>query len=229
MKCAALLAALLWQTVAANGPAVARPDAMRYERAIRVAGGDRRGVAGQACAVLDAQVFPHAAPSLADLRIFPAQGATAGVVREVPYAITLSEAASEEMETARVLNLGMRGAQIVFDLEMPARAYTGVTLDLDPAVHNFIATATVTGMAAPGGKRTALGTFTLFDLASQHLSHDTTIPLQESMFKVLHVAMRVSPAPGATSSARFVPAMVRGAEVTPSREAQTIYTTVAET
>jgi hypothetical protein len=222
MKSAALLAILLWQVGLANGP----PVAMQYERAIHVAGDERQAGAGQACAVLDAPIFPHAAPSLTDLRIF--QEASAGAaVHEVPYAITLSEAASEETEPARVLNLGSVSGQIVFDLEMPQRAYTDVTLNLDPAAHDFIATAVVTGANAPRvGKGTALGSFTLFDLTSQHLSRDTTIPLQESTFKVLHVELRFSPAPGNTA-ARFVPAMVCGASVPPSREAQTIYSTVA--
>jgi hypothetical protein len=231
MKAAALLAILLWQAGAANGPPVAQPGTMQYERTVRVAAGT-----GQACAVLDAPIFPHAAPSLTDLRIFPAREASAGgtgslgAVHEVPYAITLSEAASEETEAARVLNLGASGARIVFDLEMPERAYTDVTLNLDPEVHDFITTATVTGSDALGGRggATALGTFTLFDLASQRLSRDTTIPLQESTFKFLHVELSVSPAAG-SAAARFVPAIVLGATVPPSREAQTIYSTVAET
>ena len=228
MRGAALLAVLLWQVAVANEPPAAEPGTMRYERAIRVAAG-----AGQACAVLDAQIFSHAAPSLSDVRIFPAQEAGA-VMNEVPYAITLSEAASEETETARVLNLGTgtgaskEGAQIVFDLEMPARAYTSVTLNLDPAAHDFIATATVTGSDTLRGKATALGTFTLFDLASQRLSRDTTISLTESTFKFLHVELHISPASGAAST-HFVPAMVMGATVPPSREAQSVYTTVAET
>jgi hypothetical protein len=81
-------------------------------------------------------------------------------------------------------------------------------------------------------RATALGAFTLFDLSSQHLSRDTTIPLEESTFRYLHVALRVAAAPGAAagaSSARFGPAMVEGAEVPPSREAESVYTTVAET
>jgi len=234
MKAAALAALLLWQTVPANEPPVARPDAMRYVRAIRIANDGLPAGAGQACAVLDAQIFPHAAPSLTDLRIFPA-GASG---HEVPYAITMSEAVSAETEPARVLNLGedlgassgtSKLARIVFDLEMPQRAYTDVTIDLDPAAQDFIATATVTGMEALGGRgrSTALGEFTLFDLASQHLSRDTTLPLEESTFHYLHVALSVSQAPG--SGARFTPAMVEGASVPPSREAQTVYTTVAET
>jgi hypothetical protein len=226
MKAAVLLVFLLWQAAAANEPPVARPDAMQYERAIRVPAG-----AGQACAVLDAQIFPHAAASLADLRIFPSE-ARSVKPHEVPYAITLSEAVTEETQSAQLLNLGSEGGKIAFDLELPQRAYTDVTLDLDPAIHDFLATATVSGSdTLGGGKATALGSFTLFDLSSQRLSRDTTLPLEESTFHYLHVVLGVAPAPGseAGKTARFVPAMVLGAEVPPSREAQTVYSTVAET
>jgi hypothetical protein len=243
MRAAPLFLLLLWQAAPGNEPPLARPEAMRYERAIRVPAG-----AGQACAVLDGQIFPHAAASLRDLRVFSLQDGAGqdgagqgGAAREVPYAITLSEAVTEETEPARVLNLGIdqagmsspgAGANIVFDLEMPDRPYTEVALDL--AGEDFLATATVSGMEAlGGGKATALGVFTLFDLSSQHLSRYTTLGLQESAFRYLHVALRVSPAPGAASpgpaagAARFGAAMVEGAEVPPSREAQTVYTTVA--
>ncbi|HEX9198005.1 MAG TPA: DUF3999 family protein, partial [Acidobacteriaceae bacterium] len=234
MKAAALLAVLLWQGAATDERPVAQPDHMQYERAINLGG------AGQACAVLDAQIFPHAAPSLTDLRIFPTQGGVAvSGAHEVPYAITLSEVMSEETEQARVLNLGggigggdSHGGKIVFDLEMPPRAYTGVTLDLDPEIHDFLATATVSGSDSLGsGNSTALGSFTLFDLSSQRLSRDTMLPLPESTFHYLHIVLSVSPAPGslAGTSASFVPAMVRGAQVPPSREAQILYTAVAET
>ncbi len=113
---------------------------------------------------------------------------------------------------------------------MPERAYTGVTLDLDPEVHDFIATATVSGSDALGGKATALGSFTLFDLASQRLSRDTTIPLQESTFRYLHIELNFAYAPGVEADHwPFSPAIVLGASVPPSREAQSVYTTVAET
>ena len=59
MKGALLVGVLLWQAGAADAPQVARPEHMKYERAISVGAG-----AGQACAVLDAEVFPHAAPAL---------------------------------------------------------------------------------------------------------------------------------------------------------------------
>src|SRR5579871_6315869 len=113
MRAVALLAVMLWQAVPANEAPVARPDQMRYERAVKVAAGS-----GQACAALDAQIFPHATPSLTDLRIFPVSAAAGA--HEVPYAITLSEAVTEETQTAQVLNLGAEGGKITFDLEMPA-------------------------------------------------------------------------------------------------------------
>lgn len=126
---------------------------------------------GEACSVVDPGIFPNAAPSLKDLRLFQ-DG------REVPYAITLSESEQVESKSARVLNLGMRGASVVFDLEMPARSYTEVALDL--AGQDYLATAIVSGMNEIGGAATSMGEFTLFDLASQHLSHNTTLRLQES-------------------------------------------------
>jgi hypothetical protein len=225
-----LLLLFLWQSVARDEPPVARPQNMRYVRALSVPTGS-----GQACAALDAQVFTHAQPSLKDLRLFPAQegtgrnGSAHSGIREIPYAITLSEPVTEDTQTARVLNLGTandgKASHIVFDLEMPDRAYTEVSLELDR--QDFIATATVSGMETLGGKATALGVFTLFDLTSQKLARDTTLPLPESTFRYLHVLLSVSPAPGAATSARFVPAMVEGAQVPPSRMAQTVYTNVA--
>jgi hypothetical protein len=226
MKTAALLVFLLWQAAPADEPPVAQPSAMQYERALQVPAG-----AGQACAVLDAQVFPHASPSLADLRVFPA-GATAGTPHEVPFAITLSEAVTEETQAAQLLNLGTEGGKIVFDLEMPARAYTDVTLNLDPSIHDFLATAAISGSdSVSGGKSVSLGSFTLFDLSAQHLSRDTTLPLEESAFRYLHVVLNVAPAPGAMprTAARLAPEMVLGAQVPPSRESQILYSTVAET
>ena len=80
------------------------------------------------------------------------------------------------------------------------------------------------------GKATALGSFTLFDLAAQHLSRYTTIPLQESTFRYLHVELQFRICAGVEADHwPFSPAIVLGATVPPSREAQTLYTTVAET
>ena len=222
MKAAVLFAFFFFQAAAREEPPVAKPEYLRYERSVKVAAG-----AGQACAVLDPGIFPHAAPALKDLRIFPVDDMNA---HEIPYAMTLSEAVERDTETAQILNLGKSGGGIVFDLEMPGRAYTDVLLDLDG--HDFLATTRVSGADTlerlHAGKGTALGEFTLFDLEAQRLSRDMTLPLQESSFRYLHVVLAASGAPGVKG---FVatPAMVLGAEVPPSREAQTVYTTVAET
>jgi hypothetical protein len=220
MKAVAILALLFWQAAAAN----LQPDAMRYQRTIRVAAG-----AGQACAVLDAPIFPHASPSLTDLRIFTTPQPN-GKPQEIPYAITLSQTVSEETQPARLISLG-KGANstVVFDLAMPPRAYSDVILNLDPQIHDFLATATVSGSNTLGGadRFIPLGSFPLFDLTAQRLSRNTTLPLAESSFRFLHVVLDLSAVSG--SSARLVPAMVQGAQVPPSRDAQSVYTTVAET
>jgi hypothetical protein len=239
MKAVALLAAALaLQTTTANpdAPPVAQPKYMRYLRALNVPQGT-----GQACAVLDAEVFPHAAPSLIDLRVFPGSAASSpaksqsasGVPHEIPYAITLSESASQETTQAHLLNLGAGVAHTIsFDLAMPQRPYSSVALDVDPALHDFLGTATVTASDALGGKghTVSFGSFTIFDLAGQHLSRSTTLPLPESTFPYLHISLAMAEAPGAHGSpGRFVPSIIQGATVPPSREAQAIYTTVAET
>lgn len=219
MKLLLPLALLLWQAVAPVATVqTAEPRYFRYERNVSVS------EAGQTCAVLDAATYAHAAPALKDLRIYPAgvQGA-----RDIPYATTLSQPAQPDSEPAAVLNLGQRGRAVVFDLAMPARPYTDVSLDLDG--RDYLATATVSGSNAPNAASpTRLGEFTLFDLTSQHLSHSTTLHLQESSFPYLHVELTVSPA---TTNHPFVATsqMVKGATVPPSREAQSLFTLAAET
>jgi hypothetical protein len=208
-----LLALLVWQSSADPG-IVAEPKFFRYERPVAVSG------TGQACAVLDGEIFPHAAPSLRDLRLF------AGV-HEIPFAVTLSEAAQPQGDPAHVLNLGRApNGDVTFDLEMPARPYTEVTLDLPGK--DFVATATISGMEdLHGAQKTAIGSSTLFDLTTQRLGRSTTLSLPESSFRYLHVTLHLSGAgyqPFAAESG-----MVRGAEVPPSREAQTLYTPVART
>jgi hypothetical protein len=211
-----VFALLLWQAVSPGiNTSVADPQFFRYERIITLPAG-----AGQTCIVISPQIFPNAAPSLKDLRLYQEH-------REVPYAITLSEPLQPDNESARVLNLGLRGRTIVFDLAMPARPYTEVGLNLDGK--DYLATATVSGSNDLSAKSsTHLGEFTLFDLSSQHLSRNTTLELQESSFPYLHIELTASPAPGNVNFTA-TPRMVAGATVPPSREAQTLYTTAVET
>jgi Protein of unknown function (DUF3999) len=210
VKSAFLLALLFWQ--AAPEPVTADPQYFRYERTVAVDG------SGQSCAVIDPQVFPHAGASLKDLRLYR-DG------REVPYAVTLSEPQQADSDTASIRNAGLKGRNIVFDVEMPNRPYTEIVLDL--AGQDFLATATVSGTRDPNySNQTRLGEFTLFDLTSQHLSRNTTIHLQEMDLPYLHIELSVSPAAGAREF-RPTPEMVRGVTIPPSREAQSIYTTAA--
>jgi hypothetical protein len=223
LKSALLGTLLLWQLPdRASAPdAKAASAHLRYQRTVFLPTAGEGQARGQACATLDAQVFAHAAPSLKDLRLF--HGAA-----ELPYATTLSEPLQQENEDARILNLGLRDHRIVFDLAMPRHPYTDVLLNLQGK--DFLATATVAGETAPAlnaSGRTEVGSFTLFDLSSQHLSRNTNIPLPELSFPYLHVELAVAPAPGASGGAA-VPGMLLGATVPPSREAQTVYTTAQQ-
>ena len=192
------------------------PANFHYERSVLAAN------AGEACAVLDPAIFPHAAPALRDLRLFSG----ARDPTELPYVLTVSEAQQTDPDSAPVLDLRRDGETIDFDLAMPPRPYTAVILDL--AAQNFLATAEVTGLSAmPGEPPTPLGQFILFDLAAQHLSRNTTLALQESTFSRLRVRLRFHPlAPGrAPAQPIFSPNLIRAATVPPSREQQVLFET----
>ncbi|AEU35182.1 hypothetical protein [Granulicella mallensis] len=213
----ALVATLLLQMASVSAGPVAEPQHLRYERMVELPG----DASGQACVTLDSTVFAHAATeSLNDLRLY-AKNSTV----EAPFTLTESEPQHPEDESAQVRNVAGGKGEVSFDIVMPPRPYTAVVLDL--AAKNFFATAHVSG-AEGIGKRTELGSFELFDLSAQHLSRSTTLPLQESTFSELHVELHLTPAPGSRGS-DFGPAIVKAASVPPSREAQTLYTTVAET
>jgi len=195
----------------------AEPVHFRYQRQVKVAA----GAAAQACAVLDGGLYAHAGTALNDIRLYDRKS------EAVPFAILVSNPLSEGNDPARVLNLGSTGGKIGFDLEMPARSYTSVNLDLE--AKDFLASAKVYGQSGSqaGTQGTLLGEFTLFDLTVQHLGRATALNVQESNFPRLHVELAVSAAPG-TGLQTFVPGMVAGASVPPSREAQMLYTPVAE-
>jgi hypothetical protein len=217
VRFALLLALLLWQAAPGPQPNSSSHPNFRYRRNIAVPSGP-----GPACAVIDPALFPHAGPSLRDLRLYDNQNA-----REVPYVITLSEPRQPDSDTAQVRNLGLRHRNLVFDVEMPRRPYTDVVLNL--AGHNFLATATVSGTRDSSyANQTHLGDFTLFDLTSQHLSRSTTLPLQETDLPYLHIELVVAPVPAtAPLPPQALLRMLQGVTVPPSREAQSLYTTAA--
>lgn len=211
----ALLLILAFQAPIRVAP---EPRHFHFSRAVNL----HPGTTSRVCAALDASVYAHSS-ALTDVRLY------AGT-EEVPYALLTSQVAPGS-DAAQVLNLGERNGHIVFDLEMPSRPYSGVNLKLQG--QNFLATATVSGLQSTVGMtccRTAvaLGTFTLFDLSAQHLGRSTTLNLAESTFPYLHVELAANAEPGHPGF-QSAPTMVEGATVPPSREAQTIYTTVADT
>ncbi len=218
MRAGTLAAAWLLQMAA--GSAGPRSANFRYRRDVVLPAAV--APATQSCAVLDGAAYANAAPALADVRLL-GEGTPAA---EIPYALTISETGFAS-DPARVLNLGKRGQTVTFDLQMPDRLYSGLLLQL--AGVNFLAAAKVTGLRSlKDADGTALGTFTLFDLSGQRLGRNTTVALPESSFPFVHVELTFSQAPG---QPRFEasPGLVEGAQVPPSREAQTLYTPVAET
>jgi len=221
---------LLWQAdfgAPGAGPvSAADPQHLRYERSITLPA----AAVGDTCAVLDASVYADAGNwSEGDLRVFRDAGSghtRSGKEEEVPFAVSYSEAQPTDAVTATVQNLRLQRGEIVFDLAMPRRAYTVVDLDL--AAQNFIATAEVSGSDGKGGPAKSLGTFTLFDFTQKHLARSTSLAMQESSFAQLHVKLHLHGIDGGALS-HLSAAIVEGATVPASREAQTLYTVVAST
>ena len=206
MKLVTALAVLLFQAghIVQSGPP-AEPAHLRYVRTIEPS------AAGPACATADATLFAHSASRTAeDIRLFDAAG------RELPYVLTESSSLPEPPAPATVLNARADGSAIAFDLAMPTRPYSEIDLRLN--AHDFIASARVTDQATGAN----LGTFTLFDLASQHLARSVTLALQETTVRTLHVTLRAATLTG--EPLPLAPSAVVGADVPASREAQTLYT-----
>ena len=173
-----------------------------------------------ACVVLDGNVFAHATGALSDLRLFNVAGTA-----EIPYAVTLSSTA-DTSDAAIVSNATSKvPGRVSFDLGMPQRPYSAVDLTLN--LRDFVARAHVVGLRSRGETHPIfLGDFTLFDLTEQRLGRDTHLPIAESTFPYLRIALTFKPT-GRTPLAE-IPAVL-SAQVPPDRQEQTLYTSVAET
>ena len=219
------LAALLFVSLILADEAPHAPTAasFRYSRRLAFQGIPTGRIAVFGCAPLDADVFAHTDAAMSDLRILGTQDGT----RETPYVITMS-GVSGSPEQALLLNLGTRsGNRLAFDLKMPSRPYSALDLHLE--ARDFVASATVEGMRAPHERNsTFLGTFTLFDLSSQHLGKSSHVEIAESTFPFLHVELTFAAATGA-HPVRVVPEIVKGAEIPASRLGQVPYTPVQAT
>jgi hypothetical protein len=135
-------------------------------------------VAGQSCLVLDAGIYSHAAPVLADLRLY-ADGV------ETPYALYEEARTQSTNESRPPLNLGKKSGQTAFDVAMPTSGYSDIELDVK--AQDFLATVQVSGSKTEtNNDQTELGTFTIFDFTRQRLGRSTVLHLPQSNFSVLH-------------------------------------------
>jgi len=170
MKVAALV---LLFSIAAVSPEIRY---FRYERPLSVTQSS-----GQTCAVIDPAIFPHAAPELADLRLYMDNA-------EIPYVIQLAEPLKAEEKSITPFNLGDRHGLTVFDAEMPEAHYRDVELAI--SARDFIATVNVAGSQSKAGSaQTRIGSYTVFDLTSQKLGRSTVLHLPESDFRFLHFSI----------------------------------------
>ncbi len=169
----------------------------RYRRAVQNTSQSK----GQTCLVLDAALFPHAAPQLSDLRLYH-EGA------ETPYVIRMAAPVDTTQKPISPLNLGIRAGEVAFDAEMPQGSYSDISLDVN--AHDFIATVTVSGSHTNDeSSSTRLGTYTIFDLTGQKLGRSTVLHLPASDFHYLHFHIKgpIRPADVVGLSAGRLPAM----------------------
>jgi hypothetical protein len=157
--------------------ALAAPSAeiryFRYERPVENAPQH----AGQTCLALDSAVFAHAAPQLADLRLY--RGGT-----ETPYVLQTAAPVVAAPQQIAPLNLGRRGGETVFDAAMPEGSYSD--LQLGVTGRDFIASVSVSGSQSQSSAQTKLGSYTIFDLSRQRLGRSTVLHLPQSDFRFLH-------------------------------------------
>lgn len=198
-----LLTGLLLLAFAAPAPEIRY---FRYQRPVQLPA----GAAGQACLAVNPAIFPHAAPGLADLRLY---NGTA----ETPYVVQTSEAITGSPQQIALLNPGRNNGKTVFDAEMPPGSFTD--LDLAVSGRDFIATVTVSGSQAQDSSATRIGAYTIFDLSGQKLGRSTVLHLPNSDFRFLHFAIA-----GPLTPASFTGLTVSQRPVIPPE-----YVTVAQT
>jgi hypothetical protein len=221
-----LLAAAFLLLAAANAPPNEPAlNAFRYDRQVLSPAISPQNASPNACATLDANVFAHTSPGLADLRLLDSTGKL-----EIPYVVTVSNT-SPTSDAARIFNAIPSNAatgkpQLNLDLEMPHRPYSQV--DLTFQLKNFVASAHVLGLRTLNDPHPVfLGDIPLFDLTAQNLGSGTSLPIAESTFPYLHLRLTFQPAPQSPAPV-LTPSTVASAQVPPARQAQTLYTGIAQ-
>jgi len=150
-------------------------------REITIASPDRQNYL-----VVDRDVWQHARPDLADLRLY--DGLT-----QVPYELKSAEAGTSSQESeVKILNLARRGDHTEFDLDVtPITEYNRIHLTLDKK--DFLVSASAEGRDALTGGVSAPwpSPSTLFDFSRENLGSNSTIIVPTWSFRYVHV--RLSP------------------------------------
>jgi hypothetical protein len=159
--------------------------------------------------VVDGDVWAHARPDLADLRLYDR-------TNQVPYELKseLAGTSSQEAE-AKILNLAGRGDHTEFDLDVaPVTEYNRIHLTLDR--RDFLVTASAEGRDAlvKGAAAPWPSPSTLFDFSRENLGSNSTITLPTWSFRYIHV--RLSPG--------ILPAAVKRATVAHLEEKTALWT-----
>jgi hypothetical protein len=160
--------------------------------------------------IVDEEIWTHARPDLADLRIYDGDS-------QVQYALSQQRGgASTHEEPARILNLGSVSGHTEFDLDLgQVPEYDRIRLQLD--AKDFVITASLAGSSEPGSKTlTQLPPSTLYDFTREELGSNAVLRLPSSNFRALHVKL----------SAGISPAQVKSASVYNLQERKAAWTTV---
>jgi len=204
MKCASIAFLLLFSFSSSTAPEAAIPYFTNV-RDVEVSQPDHQNYL-----VVDEEIWAHARPDLADLRLYDG---------DVQVQFALSEqygGVSTEQQEGKILNLGSIAGHTEFDIDVGAiTEYDRVHLRLD--AKDFVATASVAGLNALGqGPTTELGSSTLYDFTREALGSNSMLKMPTSSFRYLHIKL----SPG------IHPQQVKGATVSNLHEKQAGWTNV---
>jgi len=163
-------------------------------------------------AVVDEEIWNHAASDLSDLRFFDGE-------TQVPYVLQQQRArVSSEEQAAKILNLGSVAGHTEFDLDVSGvTEYDHVRLQL--AAKDFVSVATVEGADTVAGRpRTQLGSSTLYDFTRENLGSNFVLRIPTSSFRYLHVRL--------VSAVR--PEQVKGASIFNLQEKKAAWTSAGQ-
>ena len=175
-------------------------------RDVRISQADRQNYF-----VVDEEIWTHARPDLADLRIYDGES-------QVQYALSEQRGGTSSHEAAaKILNLGSVGGHTEFDLDMGKIARVRphpIAAGCERFRGDSIARGKQRSWAAKSA--TQLPPATLYDFTREELGSNPVLKLPASSFRYLHVKL----------SAGISPAQVKGASVYNLQETKAVWTSV---